>query len=180
MKFPRRLDDDFIEVSKKSKIEINSIEMLTNSILSICDFKEDKEKLKRLIEIIKENTTIKNVEDCQEARDLMNEKYLDLCFVRKEAVEKYKRIYATNVVQKIKNKILYKSTNKMYDDPEKNLLKFKPLFENDTCEEMPGVIGMVKRAKGLIEVEEGMKGYEEYFNVETENKNIKNYFKQLH
>ena len=68
----------------------------------------------------------------------------------------------------------------MYDDPEKNLLKFKPLFENDACEEMPGVIGMVKRAKGLIEVEEGMKGYEEYFNVETENKNIKNYFKQLH
>lgn len=141
------------------KIVVTDVDFIFNKIKK--DFppqtKEEHKILNNVRVLFEKNVTVKNDEAKKmkllQLQEKLDEKFLDLCFMRKELIQKFREDYSASV-SKIKNDVLYKCQTNSPDDYEKYKIKFNILKNeefNKAMNVLPFLNSKLKKAKEILE-----------------------------
>lgn len=162
------------------KINIESIETILQQIHSVSNIDTNSVFFTKLMNLLEKYTIIdnnsSNNNDVLNAIDKVNEQYLDLCFTRKDTLEKYVSWYNEFIVKKIKELIIYKANqiNKV------NYTDYKLMFTTQASsefkkkmDELTSLVDKLTKAYMLLDASENKP-------EETDTgRYIRNYFNEL-
>lgn len=145
--------------TNKKKIEIESFKGIMDKIKE-CGKLDDKTleyfeyALKNnCVETKNDSNNKNNSKDMETVVDNLNQGVLNLCIKRTEVIEQYKQMYNNNVVQKIKETLLYKHSSNKTDDHEKYVLHFamKDMCGFEKISELPSALSTIRKVKDIID-----------------------------
>ncbi|ORD94343.1 hypothetical protein ECANGB1_877 [Enterospora canceri] len=177
IKPPKKIENEKVAENKDDtcKVKVESVGIIMEQVRKLVgDGKKDRDLLEKMESILEKRTEKTDKTVSPKKVDKMNEKYLDLCFTRRDTLEKYRNYYMENVVQKIKENVLYKhvGAERGYDGYKMNYSGREHGGLADKMEQMPKMLSSLKKVEGMLK--------EEKVSVEVdEMRRIRSYFRGL-